>query len=560
MFKNLVRVGLLSTVVLAAFTSCEEEQQFTNEKHDAKRVEVQVLNAELAKVRDYVPLYAVIAHRGSTFWAPEETEASWRWAREMGADYLESDVQCTKDGIVLANHDENLKRTTNIQYVFSDYVPSTRKAFYRSFRNADGSQHFSEADIEAQYKRDVNDFRTFYTLSYYYAELLMLDAGSWFNQTSMENARPGFAASHNGYFQDGKIRYSDGQYVSALQDQIAFAEGKKLRRDENGERVLTYRIKDKYKDMTLEQIYNSTKETVKCDDANVKYTYAAKYMDFVEYDFANAYVADEQDTGNRPGIYIEFKESWLNPKDMEVRVYNVLAECGWNIVTKPSTSTTFYQNGKVNVGNTNGKVILQTFSFDALHRAYDVFKGQIPMCFLLWISEPPYATDIAYDTPTGYADFIRYAQEYGAHIIGPAISGAPNNYPEMNQPWQAYMIRKAGMLNHPYSFDSWAQMAKYMGYYVDYYGQGNTTMFDDVLRLTIPATPFTNFTGSNSVPVYLDGYFTNRSEISLQYMIENGFRCNPALPNPFHAGQKYDNSQAPCIVPDAKATLSRLGY
>ena len=76
MFKNLVRVGLLSTVVLATFTSCEEEQQFTNEKLDAKRVEVQVLNAELAKVRDYVPLYAVIAHRGSTFWAPEETEAS----------------------------------------------------------------------------------------------------------------------------------------------------------------------------------------------------------------------------------------------------------------------------------------------------------------------------------------------------------------------------------------------------------------------------------------------------------------------------------------------------
>ena len=33
MFKNLVRVGLLSTVVLAAFTSCEEEQQFTNERN-----------------------------------------------------------------------------------------------------------------------------------------------------------------------------------------------------------------------------------------------------------------------------------------------------------------------------------------------------------------------------------------------------------------------------------------------------------------------------------------------------------------------------------------------
>ena len=43
--------------------------------------------------------YAVMAHRGSTFWAPEETESAWRWAREMGADYLESDLQCTKDGV-----------------------------------------------------------------------------------------------------------------------------------------------------------------------------------------------------------------------------------------------------------------------------------------------------------------------------------------------------------------------------------------------------------------------------------------------------------------------------
>ena len=101
----------MSAVVLATFTSCEDEQQFTNENTDARRIEVSVLPDNLAKVRDYVPLYAVAAHRGSIFWTPEETEASWRWAREMGADYLESDMQATKDGIVLANHDENLKRT-----------------------------------------------------------------------------------------------------------------------------------------------------------------------------------------------------------------------------------------------------------------------------------------------------------------------------------------------------------------------------------------------------------------------------------------------------------------
>lgn len=547
MLKQILAASTLCVAVAGLCVSCSDEQQFTNFNADAKRVDVAHISDEMAKVRDYVPLYAVIAHRGSTFWAPEETEAAWRWAREIGADYLESDMQATKDDIVLANHDENLKRTTNIANVYSEYVPASRKDFYRSFRNADGSQHFSEADIEAQYERDVYDFRPYYTMSYYYHELLALDAGSWFNTSSPDQARAAFS-------QDG------GQhlYVSALQDQLAYAQGKMLKRDSHGERVLTYRIKDKYKDMTLEQIYNSEKKTTKCDDPNVSYTYAAKYMDFVEYDFQNAYVDDPQDTGNRPGVYIEFKESWLNPKDMEVRVYNVLNECGWNVATQPSTEKRFYVNGKVNVGNTNGKVILQTFSFDALTRAYNVFKGQIPMCFLLW--EGNGATDLKYDTPTGYADFIQYGLEHGAHIMGPAISGAPNNYPEMNCPWQAYLIRRSGMINHPYSFDSYAQMAKYMGYYSDYYNAGNTTEFDALLRSTIPSTALTNFQGSKSMPVYMDGFFTNRSEMSLRFMIENGFRCNAHLPNPFHQGQDYDNAAAPSAVPDAIETLQRLGY
>ncbi len=561
MLNRLTKTTMMCAVAVAAFAACEPEQQFTNENTDARRIEVSQLSPEMAKVRDYVPLYAVVAHRGSTFWAPEETEAAWRWAREMGADYLESDLQATKDGIVLANHDENVKRTTNIQDVFSDYVPlQIREAFYKSFKKADGTQAFTDEDIQGQIKRDIADFRTYYTMSYYYAELLMLDSGEWFNNSSLEQARPAFKANNDGYVEgEDKIVYSDGQYVSALEDQIAFAEGKMLKRDAEGRRVLPYKIKKEFEGMTLEAIYNMTKETVKCDEPDVKYGYAAKYMDFVEYDFENAYVDDPKDTGNRPGIYIEFKESWLNPKDIEVRVYNTLAKWGWNIVTDPATETEFYKNDKVNVGNTNGKVILQTFSFDALVRSNAVFKGQVPMCYLLWTSTPAYATDIAYTTPTGYADFIRWAQENGAHIIGPAISGAPNNYPEMNKPWQAYMIRKSGMLNHPYSFDSYAQMSKYMGYYVDYYGQGNTTMFDDLLETTVPATPYTKFDGEKSLPVYLDGLFTNRSEFSLQYMIDNGFRCNPQLENPFTGG-KYNNSQAPNTVPDPRVVLETLGY
>ena len=568
--KTLYRLGLLGLAAVAVLSSCSDEQEFTNENTDAKRIAVQELSPEMAKVRDYVPLYACMAHRGSTYWAPEETEAAWRWARNMGADYLESDLQATKDGVVLANHDENLKRTTNIEDVFSDEVPTIRKDFYRSFRNADGSQHFSEKDIEEQYQRDKKDFRANYTLSYYYAELLMLDAGKWFNDATPEQERASFAAKNNGkvvYSPKGvpSIQYSDGQYVSALQDQINYAMGKKLRRDVNGRRILTYKIKPEYKNMTLGEIYKAAKAAVKCDDPNVVGSKSAKYMDFVEYSFGNkngstAYVKDPADNGNRPGIYPEFKESWLNPKDIEIRVYNILDEWGWNIITKPeSTNNKFYVSGKVNVGNTNGKVILQTFSFDALHRAYDVFKGKVPMCYLLWISKPAYATDLAYDTPTGYADFIKYAQDNGAHIIGPSIAGAPNNYPEMNKPWQAYMIRKAGMLNHPYSFDSDAQMKRNMGYYVNFWGQ-NPTEFDHVLNVTVQPTPYTTFKEPDTHPVYMDGYFTNRSEISLHYMIENGFRCNAKLANPFHPGQLYDNSQAPSTVPNADTVLDALGY
>lgn len=84
MSKCLVKVGCLSAVTLLALTSCQEEQDFTNVNVDATRVSVNTISPEMAKVRDYVPQYAVMAHRGSTFWGPEETEAAWRLGARDG--------------------------------------------------------------------------------------------------------------------------------------------------------------------------------------------------------------------------------------------------------------------------------------------------------------------------------------------------------------------------------------------------------------------------------------------------------------------------------------------
>ncbi|MEO5509788.1 MAG: glycerophosphodiester phosphodiesterase [Longimicrobiales bacterium] len=53
----------------------------------------------------------VIAHRGASGYAPEHTFASWDLAAAMGADYLEQDLQMTREGILVVMHDETLDRT-----------------------------------------------------------------------------------------------------------------------------------------------------------------------------------------------------------------------------------------------------------------------------------------------------------------------------------------------------------------------------------------------------------------------------------------------------------------
>lgn len=102
-----------------------------------------------------IPYRAVIAHRGASFNAPEETEPAYLLARDLGADYLEADIQRTKDGVLIALHDDTLERTTDVAKVFPG--------------------------------REKHNVETF-TL----AELRKLDAGSWFNIKYPEKARKSF--------------------------------------------------------------------------------------------------------------------------------------------------------------------------------------------------------------------------------------------------------------------------------------------------------------------------------------------------------------------------------
>ena len=54
----------------------------------------------------------VIAHRGASAYAPENTLAAFRLAAEMKADYFELDCTLSRDGEVIVIHDDTLDRTT----------------------------------------------------------------------------------------------------------------------------------------------------------------------------------------------------------------------------------------------------------------------------------------------------------------------------------------------------------------------------------------------------------------------------------------------------------------
>lgn len=56
----------------------------------------------------------ISAHRGYSSAAPENTEYAFQAAIDCGADYIELDVQETKDGEIVVMHDSNLKRTSGV--------------------------------------------------------------------------------------------------------------------------------------------------------------------------------------------------------------------------------------------------------------------------------------------------------------------------------------------------------------------------------------------------------------------------------------------------------------
>jgi glycerophosphoryl diester phosphodiesterase len=56
----------------------------------------------------------VIGHRGAPGYRPEHTLASYKLAIQLGADYVEPDLVSTKDGVLVARHENEISGTTDV--------------------------------------------------------------------------------------------------------------------------------------------------------------------------------------------------------------------------------------------------------------------------------------------------------------------------------------------------------------------------------------------------------------------------------------------------------------
>lgn len=102
----------------------------------------------------------LVAHRGASAYAPEHTLEAYRLALAQGADFVEQDLQITKDGQLVCLHDLTLERTTDVEQVFPD--------------------RFRE-DVSEDQTPGSRPARHWYVSDFTLAEIKSLDAGSWFD-------------------------------------------------------------------------------------------------------------------------------------------------------------------------------------------------------------------------------------------------------------------------------------------------------------------------------------------------------------------------------------------
>ena len=93
------------------------------------------------------PKPRLVAHRGASMLAPENTLASARKAQALAVAGLEADIRVSLDGILFLMHDGNLERTTNVAEIFPERINDRPESFtLAELRQLNAGEWFAQAD------------------------------------------------------------------------------------------------------------------------------------------------------------------------------------------------------------------------------------------------------------------------------------------------------------------------------------------------------------------------------------------------------------------------------
>src|SRR4026208_1127268 len=112
----------------------------------------------LAAMQAASPRPLIVGHRGASGHRPEHTLEGYRLAAEMGADFIEPDLVPTKDGVLVARHENEIGGTTDASEKFAER---------RSTKTVDGqtvsgwfTEDFTLAEIRTLRARERLPFRS----------------------------------------------------------------------------------------------------------------------------------------------------------------------------------------------------------------------------------------------------------------------------------------------------------------------------------------------------------------------------------------------------------------
>jgi glycerophosphoryl diester phosphodiesterase len=100
----------------------------------------------------------IIAHRGASGHRPEHTLEGYRLAVEMGADFIEPDLVSTKDGVLIARHENEIGGTTDV----ADRFPDRKRTKTIDGQSMTGwfTEDFTLAEIKTLRARERLAFRS----------------------------------------------------------------------------------------------------------------------------------------------------------------------------------------------------------------------------------------------------------------------------------------------------------------------------------------------------------------------------------------------------------------